>query len=108
MAKHKAQSINDVVEDYRARHVMEPIEAAVFAQINAGITFKGWEEPACQFRHNATQCTHSVTHRVRDCDTPTNLCQAGRASVDQAMAAGDVYCRKCKKPAAECWKVWAV
>lgn len=102
-----SKSINDVVEDYRVRHVMEPIEAEAHAHLIAHRILEGLREPECEFPHKGSTCTHSVTHRAEDCTEQRNICQGARASIEERIEAGMV-CSECDKPASRCWKVWPV
>ena len=103
-----SKSINDVVEDYRARHVMEPIEAETHAHLIAHRILEGMKEPDCEFIHHATPCTKHVSHRLTHCRGQQNICQSGRAFTDEVMSDPAAICDECRRPVLVCWRIWSI
>lgn len=93
------------------RHVlkMEPAEAEAHASILAASFLNGFDEPTCEFVHEATPCTKTVSHRVRNCARQANVCQSGRASIEQTITNhADEFCTGCLRPVPECWSIWSI
>ncbi|GLU88896.1 hypothetical protein Agsp01_11510 [Agromyces sp. NBRC 114283] len=87
---------------------MESVEAEAFANLHYTRLLEKVPEPPCEFNHTSTTCTGSVTHRARSCEEALNMCQAGRASVEQTLSWALSTCRFCKKPTRDCWRIWPV
>lgn len=84
---------------------MEPVEAETHAAIMSAQYLGSIEEVRCEFRHEGTPCTGSVSHRGVSCLEQVNVCQSGRAWIEEEIAASKNTCAGCKKHCGDCWRL---
>lgn len=87
------------------RWAMEPVEAETHAAIMSAQFLGTLGDVACEFKHVASPCTTAVTHRALCCREPLNVCQSGRAWVDEKREDPWASCEDCGRPCEECWRL---
>lgn len=63
------------------------------------------DEPRCEITHlDPSRCSITVTHRIISCNSALLICETASRSKSAEMAAGN-RCARCKRAAADCWRI---